>query len=338
MNMKFYRKLPIPKDIKAEYPLTDKAAAVKAEYDAKIKDIFLGKSDKFFIIAGPCSADRKDSVLEYLGRFKVLSDKVKDKIVMIPRIFTNKPRTSGVGYMGMLHSPEPNGHPDMLAGIVAIRELHLAALKDYSLTSADEMLYPENHRYLSDLLSYVTVGARSVENQEHRLVASGLDIPVGMKNPTSGDLSVMINAISAARRPHTFIYRGWEVESVGNPLSHAVLRGYGKDTPNYRKDDLLRLLEMYESAEIPHPAVIVDANHANSGKDPFEQINIAREVVKTAKSDEKLAKFVKGLMIESYLVDGAQPTGGKVFGQSITDPCLGWEKTEKLVLEIADKL
>lgn len=338
MNMKFYRKLPIPKDIKAEYPLTDNAATVKAEYDAKIKDIFLGKSDKFLIIAGPCSADRKDSVLEYLGRFKVLSDKVKDKIVMIPRIFTNKPRTSGVGYMGMLHNPEPNGHPDMLAGIVAIRELHLAALKDYALPSADEMLYPENHRYLSDLLSYVTVGARSVENQEHRLVASGLDIPVGMKNPTSGDLSVMINAISAARRPHTFIYRGWEVESTGNPLSHAVLRGYGKDTPNYRKDDLLRLLEMYESAEIPHPAVIVDANHANSGKDPFEQINIAREVVKTAKSDEKIAKFVKGLMIESYLVDGAQPTDGKVFGQSITDPCLGWEKTEKLVLEIADKL
>ena len=334
MNMKFYRKLPIPKDIKAEYPLTDKAAAVKAEYDAKIKVIFLGKSDKFLIIAGPCSADRKDSVLEYLGRFKALSDKVKDKIVMIPRIFTNKPRTSGVGYMGMLHSPEPNGHPDMLAGIVAIRELHLAALKDYALPSADEMLYPENHRYLSDLLSYVTVGARSVENQEHRLVASGLNIPVGMKNPISGDFSVMINAISAARLPHTFIYRGWEVESTGNRLSHAVLRGYGKNSPNYRKDDLLRLKDMFDSANIENPAVIIDANHANSGKDPFEQINIAHEVVETAKND----KFIKGIMIESYLKDGCQPTDGKVFGQSITDPCLGWEKTEKLILEIADKL
>ncbi|MBO4213019.1 MAG: 3-deoxy-7-phosphoheptulonate synthase [Clostridia bacterium] len=334
MNMKFYRKLPIPKEIKELYPLTPDAAAVKADVDAKIKDVFEGKSDKFIVIVGPCSADKKEPVLEYLGKLKVLSDKVKDKIIIIPRIFTNKPRTSGCGYMGMLHSPEPNSRPDMLGGIVAIREIHLASLKDYGLPSADEMLYPENHRYLSDLLSYVTVGARSVENQEHRLVASGLNIPVGMKNPISGDFSVMINAISAARLPHTFIYRGWEVESAGNCLAHAVLRGYGKNTPNYRQDDLLRLKDMFDAAKIENPAVIIDANHANSGKDPFEQITVAREVLKTAKND----KFVKGLMIESYLVDGCQPTDGEVFGQSITDPCLGWEKTEKLILEIADKL
>ena len=340
--MNFYHKLPIPQDVKAHYPVTDSMKAVKAKRDAEIKAVFEGKSDKFLLIIGPCSADRNDSVLDYIGRLKKVSEQVEDKIIIIPRIYTNKPRTTGDGYKGMLHQPDPNSHPDMLKGIVAIRELHMSALRDYGLSSADEMLYPDNHRYLSDLLSYVAVGARSVENQQHRLTASGLDVPVGLKNPTGGDLTVMMNAITAAHHSHTFIYRGWEVESLGNPLSHAILRGFqttdGATVSNYHYEDLLNVNELYQKMGLENPAVIVDTNHANSGKKYREQPRIALDVIRSMRENSDIRKLCKGLMIESYIEDGAQKTDGCVYGQSITDPCLGWEKTEKLIFDIADKL
>ena len=340
--MNFYHKLPIPQDVKAHYPVTDSMKAVKAKRDAEIKAVFEGKSDKFLLIIGPCSADRNDSVLDYIGRLKKVSEQVEDKIIIIPRIYTNKPRTTGDGYKGMLHQPDPNSHPDMLKGIVAIRELHMSALRDYGLSSADEMLYPDNHRYLSDLLSYVAVGARSVENQQHRLTASGLDVPVGLKNPTGGDLTVMMNAITAAHHSHTFIYRGWEVESLGNPLSHAILRGFqttdGATVSNYHYEDLLKVNELYQKMGLENPAVIVDTNHANSGKKYREQPRIALDVIRSMRENSDIRKLCKGLMIESYIEDGAQKTDGCVYGQSITDPCLGREKTEKLIFDIADKL
>ena len=340
--MNFYHKLPIPQDVKAHYPVTDSMKAVKAKRDAEIKAVFEGKSDKFLLIIGPCSADRNDSVLDYIGRLKKVSEQVEDKIIIIPRIYTNKPRTTGDGYKGMLHQPDPNSHPDMLKGIVAIRELHMSALRDYGLSSADEMLYPDNHRYLSDLLSYVAVGARSVENQQHRLTASGLDVPVGLKNPTGGDLTVMMNAITAAHHSHTFIYRGWEVESLGNPLSLAILRGFqttdGATVSNYHYEDLLKVNELYQKMGLENPAVIVDTNHANSGKKYREQPRIALDVIRSMRENSDIRKLCKGLMIESYIEDGAQKTDGCVYGQSITDPCLGWEKTEKLIFDIADKL
>ena len=340
--MNFYHKLPIPQDVKAHYPVTDSMKAVKAKRDSEIKAVFEGKSDKFLLIIGPCSADRNDSVLDYIGRLKKVSEQVEDKIIIIPRIYTNKPRTTGDGYKGMLHQPDPNSHPDMLKGIVAIRELHMSALRDYGLSSADEMLYPDNHRYLSDLLSYVAVGARSVENQQHRLTASGLDVPVGLKNPTGGDLTVMMNAITAAHHSHTFIYRGWEVESLGNPLSHAILRGFqttdGATVSNYHYEDLLMVSELYQKMGLENPAVIVDTNHANSGKKYREQPRIALDVIHSMRENSDIRKLCKGLMIESYIEDGAQKTDGCVYGQSITDPCLGWEKTEKLIFDIADKL
>lgn len=340
--MNFYHKLPIPQDVKAHYPVTDSMKAVKAKRDAEIKAVFEGKSDKFLLIIGPCSADRNDSVLDYIGRLKKVSEQVEDKIIIIPRIYTNKPRTTGDGYKGMLHQPDPNSHPDMLKGIVAIRELHMSALRDYGLSSADEMLYPDNHRYLSDLLSYVAVGARSVENQQHRLTASGLDVPVGLKNPTGGDLTVMMNAITAAHHSHTFIYRGWEVESLGNPLSHAILRGFqttdGATVSNYHYEDLLMVSELYQKMGLENPAVIVDTNHANSGKKYREQPRIALDVIHSMRENSDIRKLCKGLMIESYIEDGAQKTDGCVYGQSITDPCLGWEKTERLILELADLL
>ena len=340
--MNFYHKLPIPQEVKAHYPVTDSMKAVKAKRDAEIKAVFEGKSDKFLLIIGPCSADRSDSVLDYIGRLKKISEQVEDKIIIVPRIYTNKPRTTGDGYKGMLHQPDPNSHPDMLKGIVAIRELHMSALRDYGLSSADEMLYPDNHRYLSDLISYVAVGARSVENQQHRLTASGLDVPVGLKNPTGGDLTVMMNAITAAHHSHTFIYRGWEVESLGNPLSHAILRGFqttdGATVSNYHYEDLLRVSELYQKSGLENPAVIVDTNHANSGKKYREQPRIALDVIHSMRENSDIRKLCKGLMIESYIEDGAQKTDGCVYGQSITDPCLGWEKTEKLIFDIADKL
>jgi 3-deoxy-7-phosphoheptulonate synthase len=337
-NMNFKRKLPIPKIVKAQYPLSAEIIAYKEARDREIAEVFKGKSDKFLLIIGPCSADREDAVMDYIMRLKGVQEKVKDKIIIIPRIYTNKPRTTGDGYKGMLHQPDPSEKPDMLKGIIEIRSLHSKALTEGGFGTADEMLYPDNHRYLSDLLSYVAVGARSTENQQHRLTASGIDIPVGFKNPTSGDISVMMNSITAAQHPHTFIYRGWEVESSGNELAHAILRGYvneqGESLPNYHYEDLLRVNAEYDKRKLKNKAVIVDCNHANSGKKYLEQIRIAKEVLHSRKYSEDVRYLVKGLMIESYLEDGSQSVDSNIYGQSITDPCLGWEKSEKLIEDI----
>ncbi|MBE6692977.1 MAG: 3-deoxy-7-phosphoheptulonate synthase [Ruminococcaceae bacterium] len=342
MNMEFFRKLPIPQQVKQDYPVTAEMEEIKKQRDEEIKSVFSGESDKFILIIGPCSADSREPVLEYISRLKTVADKVNDKIIIIPRIYTNKPRTTGEGYKGMLHQPNPDEKPDMYKGIVAIRELHMSALKDYGFTCADEMLYPENHRYLSDLLAYVAVGARSAENQQHRLTASGLDVPVGMKNPTGGDMGVMLNSIRAAHASHTFIYRGWEVKSAGNPYTHAILRGYvdfaGKSVSNYHYEELAKLNELYLASGLANPSVIVDTNHNNSGKRYLEQIRIANEVAESRKYNNDIKRLVKGLMIESYIEDGSQKIGEHTFGKSITDPCLGWEKTEKLILDLAEKL
>ncbi|MBR2079410.1 MAG: 3-deoxy-7-phosphoheptulonate synthase [Clostridia bacterium] len=340
MNMDFVCKLPIPKDIKAQYPVTEKAADIKAKKDKEIRDIFEGKERKFILVIGPCSADNEESVMDYIGRLAKIQDEVKDKILLIPRIYTNKPRTTGDGYKGMLHQPDPNAAADLIKGIVAIRKLHMRALNETGLPCADEMLYPENYRYLSDLLSYVAVGARSTENQQHRLTASGLDIPVGMKNPTGGDLSVMMNSITAGQHSHDFIYRGWEVRSHGNDLTHAILRGYvndrGQSFSNYHYEDLATLTQLYAERELKNPAVIVDTNHANSGKKWAEQPRIAKEILHSCRHNSDIDKMVKGLMIESYIEDGCQKIGEGIYGKSITDPCLGWEKTEKLIYDLAD--
>lgn len=340
--MHFFRKLPIPQEIKKQFPLSEAAAARKAQRDAEIADIFTGKSDKMVLIIGPCSADREDAVMEYLSRLAVLQEEVKDKIFFIPRIYTNKPRTNGTGYKGMVHQPDPTKAEDMLAGLISIRKLHTRAIEEVGFTCADEMLYPENYRYLSDLLSYVAVGARSVENQQHRLTASGMDIPTGMKNPTSGDLSVMFNSIYAAQSSHTFLYRGWEVQTSGNPLCHAILRGYvnkhGESLPNYHYEDLLLTHRLYAEKELIHPAVIVDTNHANSNKCYLEQPRILSEVLHCCRHNADIRRMVKGFMVESYLEDGNQKIGEGVFGKSITDPCLGWDKTKELVRRMADQL
>ncbi|MBQ9383330.1 MAG: 3-deoxy-7-phosphoheptulonate synthase [Ruminiclostridium sp.] len=342
MGMEFNRKLPIPKLIKEMYPLSEKVAKVKAERDEQIKAIFRGEDKRFLLIIGPCSADREDAVLDYSCRLAKLQEKVKDKIFMIPRIYTGKPRTTGEGYKGMVHQPDPSKGENMLDGIIAVRRLHTQVIEESGLVCADEMLYPENYRYLSDILSYVAVGARSVENQEHRLVASGMDIPVGMKNPTGGDYSVMLNAITAAQNPHMFIYRGWEVVSSGNPYAHAIMRGYsnkhGNNIPNYHYEDMNLIYEMYIGKEVRNRTVIVDCNHANSGKQYEEQIRIAKEVLYSKRHSEQLGDFIKGLMIESYIEDGAQKIGEGIYGKSITDPCLGWEKSERLVCELAEAL
>ncbi len=340
--MNFHRKLPIPKDVKAEFALSEEMIDQKAKRDAEIKAVFEGSSDKFILIIGPCSADHSEPVLDYISRLKRIEEQVKDKIVIIPRIYTNKPRTTGKGYKGMLHQPDPEAKPDMYKGLVSIRELHLAALRDYGFSCADEMLYPENYRYLSDLLSYVAIGARSVENQQHRLTASGIEAPVGMKNPTGGDMSVMMNSIVAAQSSHTFLYRGWEVSTNGNPYTHAILRGYvdfsGRSVSNYHYEDLLRVEELYEGSGLVNPSVIVDTNHNNSGKQYLEQIRIAKDIVHSRNQNDTIKRLVKGLMIESYIEDGACKADEHIFGKSITDPCLGWEKTEKLILDIAEKL
>ena len=343
MNMEFYRKLPIPKDIKEQFPITPELTKVRDEQVDSIKKIFSGESDKFVLVIGPCSADNEDSVLDYIYRLRGVQDKVADKIVIVPRIYTNKPRTTGEGYKGMLHQPNPNEKPDLLKGIVAIRKLHMRALAETGFGCADEMLYPENHRYLSDILTYVAVGARSVEDQQHRLTASGLDIPVGMKNPTGGDITVMMNSIKAAQSSHVFLYRGWEVKSAGNPYAHAILRGYvdkhGKSHPNYHYEDLYGLYETYKESGLENPAVVVDTNHANSGKKYLEQIRIAKEILHSCRYSADVRSIVKGLMIESYIEDGAQKIcENGVYGKSVTDPCLGWEKTEKLIYDIADLL
>ena len=342
MNMEFKRKLIIPKEIKEMFPVTEEMAALKKERDAEIKDIIAGRSKKFMLIIGPCSADNEDAVIDYILRLRKVQEKVADKIFIVPRIYTNKPRTTGKGYKGLLHQPDPNMNEDMLKGIIAVRETHIRAVKETGFTCADEMLYPENHRYLSDLLSYVAVGARSVEDQQHRLTASGLSIPVGMKNPTSGDFSVMMNSIIAAQSSHTFIYRGWEVTSKGNPYAHAILRGYvnkrGRSLPNYHYEDLITVCDMYHQEGLENPAIVVDTNHANSGKKYLEQIRISKEVIHSMRSNADIGNMVKGLMIESYIEDGCQTIGEGVYGKSITDPCLGWEKSEKLIYELAELL
>lgn len=342
MGMKQNRELPIPADLKAAYSLPEGVRDLKAQRDREIRDVFEGRSDKFLVLVGPCSADNQDAVLEYALRLAKVNEELKDKLVLIPRVYTNKPRTTGEGYKGMLHQPSPDQAPDMLQGIIAIRQMHIRVMSETGLTAADEMLYPENRSYLDDVLSYEAVGARSVENQQHRLVASGMDIPVGMKNPTSGDLAVMLNSIQAAQASHTFLYRGWDVTTDGNPLAHAILRGgvdkYGTCVPNYHYEELVRLQELYEKRDLKNPAAIVDANHSNSNKKYKEQIRIVSELLHSRNYNPALKKLIKGVMIESYLVEGSQPIDcDRVYGKSITDPCLGWADTEALLYSIAEK-
>ena len=342
MSMEFRVNLPYPKDIKQQYPLKDGVIEKKQIRDEQIRKVFTGESDKFILIIGPCSADSEAPVMDYIHRLRLLQDKVEDKILIIPRIYTNKPRTTGDGYKGMIHQPNPNEKPDMLKGLLAIRHLHTRAIDETGFSCADEMLYPENYRYLDDILGYIAIGARSVENQQHRLVSSGMVFPVGMKNPTSGDFSVMLNSITAAQHPHDFIYRGWEVSTTGNELAHAILRGsvnkHGQAIPNYHFEDLIRLCNAYEEKNLKNMAVIVDVNHSNSNKQYLEQIRISKEILHSMRHSDNINKTVKGLMIESYIEDGCQRIGEGVYGKSITDPCLGWEKTERLVLDIADAL
>ena len=342
MGMKQNRELPIPADLKAAYPLSESIVQLKAERDREIRAVFEGRSDKFLVIIGPCSADNQDAVLEYTLRLAKLNEQLKDRLVLIPRVYTNKPRTTGEGYKGMLHQPSPDEAPDMLQGIIAIRKMHIRVMEETGLTAADEMLYPENRSYLDDVLSYEAVGARSVENQQHRLVASGMDIPVGMKNPTSGDLAVMLNSIQAAQASHTFLYRGWDVTTDGNPLAHAILRGgvdkYGTCVPNYHYEELVRLQELYEKRDLKNPAAIVDANHSNSNKQYREQIRIVSELMHSRNHNPALKTLIKGVMVESYLEEGSQPIDrDRVYGKSITDPCLGWADTERLLYSIAEK-
>ena len=342
MNMEFEKKLAIPMEVKEMYPLTTEMAKTVENGRAELAGIFEGKDSRLLLIIGPCSADNEDSVLDYAERLKKVSEKVSEKLVIIPRVYTNKPRTTAGGYKGLVHQPDPTRKPDMFKGIIATRRLHMRVVSEIGFVAADEMLYPENYRYLDDLLGYNAVGARSVEDQQHRLTASGIETPVGMKNPTSGELFVMMNAIHAAQHPHSFLYRGWAVHSQGNPLTHAILRGfnnrYGASRSNYHYEDLLHLCDLYDEMKLANPAVLIDTNHANSGKKPLEQPRIIREVLASANYSGRIRNLLKGFMVESYIEDGAQPVGGGVYGQSITDPCLGWEKTERLIYDLADQL
>ena len=341
-NARFIRKLPIPMEIKKEFPLSERVSATRLARVEEMRAILDGRDSRLMLIIGPCSADREDSVMDYIHRLVPVQDEVKDKLLIVPRVYTNKPRTNGAGYKGMLHQPDPSKKPDMLAGIIAIRRLHTRVVEETGFACADEMLYPEDHRYLSDILGYVAVGARSVENQQHRLVASGLDIPVGMKNPTGGDLSVMMNSIYAAMGDHMFLYRGWEVETYGNPYAHAILRGCvnerGESRPNYHYEDLVQLYKLYTERAIKNPACIVDCNHANSGKQYLEQTRIAKEVMHSKRYSADINALVKGLMIECYIQDGSQKITECTYGKSITDACLGWEKTRQLIFDLAELL
>ena len=342
MSFDYIQKIPDVAEILKEMPLSDGLKKVKEERDQFIQSIFTEDNHKFLLIIGPCSADCEDSVCEYVAKLARLQEKVAEKMVLVPRIYTNKPRTTGAGYKGMAHQPNPAGKPDIVAGLKAIRKMHLRVLRESHLTAADEMLYPGNYPYLADVLSYVAIGARSVENQEHRLTVSGLDIPAGMKNPTSGDLAVMLNSIAAAQMPHEFIYHDWEVKTSGNPLAHCILRGAmdqeGKSIPNYHYEDMVKLAEMYLKRGFANPTIIVDTNHANSDKKFSEQPRIAMEVMESRRKSGLLKRMVKGLMVESYLVEGAQSINERTYGKSITDPCLGWEESEKLVFDLAEGL
>lgn len=340
MSFEFIKKLPTPEEIKALYPVSGNVAKIKRERDEIIRDVFTGKSDKFLVIIGPCSADNEDAVCDYVNRLAKVQKRVEDRLILIPRIYTNKPRTTGEGYKGLVHQPDPEKKPDLLAGLIAMRKLHIRAIEETGLTAADEMLYPENWIYLTDILSYVAIGARSVEDQQHRLTVSGMDVPAGMKNPTSGDFSVMLNSVQAAQNGHTFIYRGWEVKTKGNDLAHVVLRGavnkHGNNIPNYHYEDLVRLIGMYDDRDLKHPAAIIDANHSNSNKQYAEQVRIVKEVMHSRNLNQRLKELVKGVMIESYIEPGSQKIGcgTHVYGKSITDPCLGWEESEELIYTI----
>lgn len=340
MSFTYLKELPTPAQIKKEFPLSEELRAVKKARDTEISAVLKGESDKFLVIIGPCSADNETSVMDYIHRLAKVNEQTRDKLILIPRIYTNKPRTTGEGYKGIATQPDPEAKPDMIAGLVAVRKLHLRAIQETGLSPADEMLYPENWDYIDDLLSYVAIGARSVEDQQHRLTVSGFDVASGMKNPTSGDYSVMLNSVYAAQHPHHFVHRGWEVDTSGNPLAHVVLRGAvnkrGVAIPNYHYEDLTRLYEMYEKMDLANPACVVDANHSNSNKKYMEQIRIVDEVMHNRKISAEIHSLVKGVMIESYIEPGNQKIGSHIYGKSITDPCLGWEDSERLLYHIAD--
>lgn len=342
MSFKFIKEAITPRELLREYSLPASSAKLKKERDEQIKKVFTGESDKFLVIVGPCSADNEDAVCDYVTRLAEVQEKVSDKIILIPRIYTNKPRTTGEGYKGMVHQPDPEKKPNLLEGLYAMRKMHIRAIEESGLTAADEMLYPENWPYVEDILSYVAVGARSVEDQQHRLTISGMDVPAGMKNPTSGDLSVMLNSCIAAQGHHTFLYRGWEVKTTGNPLAHTILRGavnkHGQSIPNYHYEDLILLYNMYNERDLVNPAAIIDANHANSNKNHIEQIRIVKEVLHSRRLSSEIASLVKGVMIESYIEEGNQKVSDHIYGKSITDPCLGWKDTERLIDSIAENV
>ncbi len=342
MSYEYVKTIPSPKEIMEILPISEEIRNTKKERDQIIKKIFTNEDDRFLLIIGPCSADREDAVCDYVNRIKGIQEKVKDKIVIVPRVYTNKPRTTGEGYKGMVHQPNPSKGSNMYQGILAMRHMHIRVIRESGLTCADEMLYPENYAYLEDLLSYVAIGARSVENQQHRLTVSGIDVPAGMKNPTGGDMSIMLNAIKAAQLKHTMIYRNWEVKTSGNPLTHAIMRGsvnqYGQSIPNYHYEDIVRLMEQYGQRDLKNPTIIIDTNHSNSNKQPKQQPRIGMEVIKNRSLNSSIKRYVKGLMIESYIVEGRQEVGGGVYGKSITDACLSWEQTERMIYEMADKL
>ncbi|MDR2889259.1 MAG: 3-deoxy-7-phosphoheptulonate synthase [Lachnospiraceae bacterium] len=340
MSFEFITKLPTPEAIRNDYPMPEALVKIKNDRDQAIGQVITGESDKFLVIIGPCSADNEEAVCDYIGRLARLNEKVADRLILIPRIYTNKPRTTGEGYKGIIHQPDPEKKPDLLAGLIAMRKMHIRAIAESGLTAADEMLYPENWRYVSDILSYVAIGARSVEDQQHRLTVSGFDVPAGMKNPTSGDFTVMLNSVHAAQQSHTFAYRGWEVNTTGNPLAHTILRGavnkHGQNLPNYHYEDLQRLLDLYNERDLKNPACIIDANHSNSNKHFDQQPRIVREIMHSRRLNPDLRTLIKGVMIESYIEGGSQAIGNGTYGQSITDPCLDWATSERLILDIAD--